>query len=252
MDLKKHLSKKDACDLLEIISGGLDCRSEDDFKDLVFELKNLMAFESVLCGYQNFTESILTGEISEPKMVSIGFPEEFLNWYYSGSHHVNDTVLIEFLRTFEFQNWSDVTKRCLAGKKDLVTIQVEAFGLMDGFAYGARDFDLTMVTCFMFAGKQVENNERTKTIIEYSVPHLSEVLKRLMREKTKIRYALTSRELEVLKWLKEGKSSWDISIILARSESVINFHVKNILRKLDAMNRTHAVAIAVENGLVGL
>ena len=132
-------------------------------------------------------------------MVRIDFPADFLDWYYSGSHHVNDTVLIEFLKTFEFQNWNDVTKRCLSGKKDLVTIQVEAFGLMDGFAYGVRDFNLTNATCFMFAGGQVENNERTRTILKYSVPHLSETLKRLLREKTKSRYALTLKELEVLK-----------------------------------------------------
>jgi len=160
--------------------------------------------------------------------------------------------LIEFLRSFEIQNWDEVTKRCLSGKKDMITLQAEAFGLQDGFAYGVRDFNFNGATCFFFAGKQVENNRRTRAIIKYAVPHLSEALKRLFKEKTRVKYALTSRETEVLRWLKEGKSSWDISRILGRSESAINFHVKNIVRKLDAMNRTHAVAIAIENGLIEL
>ena len=81
MDLMKYLSKRDACDLLEIVSRGLDCRSEDDFRDLVFELKNLILFESALCGYQQFTEVISGGEISEQKMVSIDFPQEFLEYH---------------------------------------------------------------------------------------------------------------------------------------------------------------------------
>ena len=159
-------------------------------------------------------------------------------------------MLIEFFKIFELQNWHDVTNRCLAGKKDIVTQQAEACGLKDGFTYGVRDFNLLNATCFFFAGRKVENNERTKAIIKYAVPHLSEVLKRLVGTKlARAQYPLTKRELEVLKWLKQGKSSWDISMILGRSERTVNFHVGNIVKKLDAMNRTHAVAIAVDNKL---
>jgi FixJ family two-component response regulator len=62
--------------------------------------------------------------------------------------------------------------------------------------------------------------------------------------------ALSMREKEVLHWLKMGKSSWDISIILAISERTVNFHVTNIMNKLDAMTRTQAVAISIEKGLI--
>jgi len=41
-------------------------------------------------------------------------------------------------------------------------------------------------------------------------------------------------------------------MILNRSERVINFHINNILKKLDAVNRTHAVAIALENNLLAI
>ena len=61
---------------------------------------------------------------------------------------------------------------------------------------------------------------------------------------------LSMREKEVLKWLKMGKSSWDISIILDISERTVNFHITNIMNKLDAMTRTQAVAISIEKGLI--
>lgn len=61
---------------------------------------------------------------------------------------------------------------------------------------------------------------------------------------------LSMREKEVLKWLKKGKSSWDISIILGISERTVNFHITNIMNKLDAMTRTQAVAISIEKGLI--
>ena len=62
---------------------------------------------------------------------------------------------------------------------------------------------------------------------------------------------LTIREVEVLKWLKEGKSSFEVSMILNISEKTVNFHCNNIMRKLDAVNRVQAVAIALEKRFIG-
>lgn len=61
---------------------------------------------------------------------------------------------------------------------------------------------------------------------------------------------LSLREKEVLNWLKKGKTSWDISVILGISERTVNFHINNIMQKLDAVSRTHAVAIAIEAELI--
>lgn len=65
-----------------------------------------------------------------------------------------------------------------------------------------------------------------------------------------LRCTLSMREKEVLKWLKIGKSSWDVSVILNIRERTVNFHVTNVMKKLDAMTRTQAVAISIENGLI--
>jgi DNA-binding CsgD family transcriptional regulator len=60
---------------------------------------------------------------------------------------------------------------------------------------------------------------------------------------------ISKREKEILKWLKKGKSSWEISVILNISERTVNFHVGNIMQKLNAVSRTHAVAIYIEKGI---
>ena len=62
---------------------------------------------------------------------------------------------------------------------------------------------------------------------------------------------LSNREMEVLLWLKRGKSSWEIAVILNITERTVNFHVKNIMTKLNAVSRTQAVALAIEKGLIG-
>jgi len=61
---------------------------------------------------------------------------------------------------------------------------------------------------------------------------------------------LSKREKEVLTWSKRGKSSWEISAILNISERTVNFHVNNIMQKLNAVSRIQAVAVAIERGLI--
>ena len=63
---------------------------------------------------------------------------------------------------------------------------------------------------------------------------------------------LTARELEVLNWIKQGKSNGEISEIMTLSVKTIEFHVGNILRKLGASNRTTAVVIAIKSRLLAL
>ena len=62
----------------------------------------------------------------------------------------------------------------------------------------------------------------------------------------------SKREAQVLKLLSSGKTNRDIGETLFISESTVKFHVHAILNKLDASNRTEAVSIAAQLGLVEL
>lgn len=62
----------------------------------------------------------------------------------------------------------------------------------------------------------------------------------------------SKRESQVLKLLASGKTNRDIGEALFISESTVKFHVHAILNKLDASNRTEAVSIAAQLGLVEL
>ncbi len=61
---------------------------------------------------------------------------------------------------------------------------------------------------------------------------------------------LSERETEVLAWIAEGKSDWEIANILVISRKTVNFHVENAKRKLAASTRLQAVIRAVRLGLV--
>ncbi|MDF0584973.1 helix-turn-helix domain-containing protein [Bradyrhizobium yuanmingense] len=57
--------------------------------------------------------------------------------------------------------------------------------------------------------------------------------------------ALSKREISCMRWVAEGKSSWEIGMILGIGENTVNFHVKDAMRKLDATSRIQAVAIDI-------
>lgn len=61
---------------------------------------------------------------------------------------------------------------------------------------------------------------------------------------------LTPRELEVLELIREGNKNKQIADQLSISETTVNFHIKNIVDKLQANDRTHAITIALRRGLL--
>jgi DNA-binding NarL/FixJ family response regulator len=62
--------------------------------------------------------------------------------------------------------------------------------------------------------------------------------------------SLTARELEVLRLIRDGHRNKQIAGELEISETTVNFHIKNIVGKLGANDRTHAVTIALRRGML--
>jgi DNA-binding NarL/FixJ family response regulator len=61
---------------------------------------------------------------------------------------------------------------------------------------------------------------------------------------------LTSRELDVLKYVADGYSNRIVADLLCISEETIKVHMKSILGKLGATSRTHAAKIAQKRGII--
>lgn len=57
---------------------------------------------------------------------------------------------------------------------------------------------------------------------------------------------LTPREAQVLFWISQGKSNYDIGVILGAKTGTVCKHVEHILAKLNVENRTTAAVIALE------
>jgi two-component system, NarL family, response regulator len=64
--------------------------------------------------------------------------------------------------------------------------------------------------------------------------------------------ALTPREVEVLGYVARGLANKEIADLLGTASGTIKMHIQNILEKLGASDRTHAVTIAIQRGILHL
>lgn len=100
--------------------------------------------------------------------------------------------------------------------------------------------DLRRMLLHVFAGQQVLSPEMT-----------GPVLRALSRVAVQGQAPLLSdRELEVLNCLSEGLTTGQISSQLFISENTVKTHIRHILEKLEASNRTEAVSKALQLGLI--
>ena len=108
------------------------------------------------------------------------------------------------------------------------------------------------------------SGEELNALLSTLFPYVCEAMERLDAERPKkcasasqaresdgeLPACLTNREQEVLQWTAKGKGCWEIGHIVGISERTVKFHLQNIYRKLNVVNRAQAVAIAAENKLL--
>ncbi len=80
----------------------------------------------------------------------------------------------------------------------------------------------------------------------------SKLLRQVSRDAQPEPDSLTDRELEVLRLMAQGQMNKEIAAALVISERTVKFHVSAILSKLGAGNRTEAVRLAAQQGLIEL
>jgi DNA-binding NarL/FixJ family response regulator len=90
------------------------------------------------------------------------------------------------------------------------------------------------------AGRGALSPEVTRTVMLQAAPV----------NKKKPPIILTERELEVLELVAQGETTAEIARDLSIASSTVKTHVQNFLRKLKAANRTEAVALALELGIL--
>jgi LuxR family quorum sensing-dependent transcriptional regulator len=110
-----------------------------------------------------------------------------------------------------------------------------------------RDYGPAVV-CFLGKRSKMSFNEAANLALVSQLVHHK--LRRVSAQPNKLDSPLTERERECLVWTSSGKTSVEIARILGLSEHTVNHYLNNAARKLDAVNRTQAVALAIRHGFI--
>lgn len=246
-DLFDRLSRNDLIKLLTLSHQSLACSTKEQLVQLVLDLKELFAFENAVCAHAKMPDAFIDPD-AEIDTVDISYPSEYMNMYFDNNLHITDAVLCEFLTNLTPVNWLKVDQR-LDYDYPAARLAMD-FNMKEGWSYGTLDSVTMTCTFFSMGGKWTENDIRTQKILEYIIPFYSEAYKQTLRYSNRPVPELTKKEVEVLHWVKEGKSTWEISVILQCSSRTVNFHVNNIKKKLNSISRAQAVAIGLHYGII--
>jgi LuxR family quorum sensing-dependent transcriptional regulator len=236
--------------LLEIIQGCVHCESEDGLRWVYSQLRGLLTFDlaCAVLGRRDERRGVMVEHI-----VNISCPDEFVQECRTGDYFQRSALCREHFRTYSLKFWSEA-RRKLGQPKDLVSLALD-FGMRDGFTVGSRPLAAAAHgSMFCLSVPSVRRDERTEMILQFVVPHLHLALCRLFdgQQRDAGSVALSTREKDILRLIMQGKSSWDMSVIMGISERTVNYHIYKVMERLDVINRPQAVAAAVRLGLIGL
>jgi LuxR family quorum sensing-dependent transcriptional regulator len=99
-------------------------------------------------------------------------------------------------------------------------------------------------------GPKLELNVRSKAVMHLTALYAFDRIRRLSGRSRRPKPSLTPREREVLCWVAQGNSAWEIGEILSIAKRTVDEHAQSAMRKLGAANRTQAVAIAIRDRLI--
>jgi DNA-binding CsgD family transcriptional regulator len=93
--------------------------------------------------------------------------------------------------------------------------------------------------------------------MDFMMPHIDHVLRKIQhlgQEKSVSKVSLpfnmgslTDRELEVIEWVKAGKTNQEIATILTITQNTVKSHLKRVYQKLNVSKRAQAVALLAKH-----
>ena len=148
---------------------------------------------------------------------------------------------------------SDITGKC---DPDWLA-RLQHHELRNAAAHGMRGPDGALKSFFCFSRVQEPFSPRLAYILHVLTPFLDATLSRVLaleerenRNSARTQVAITGREMQVLRWLKEGHTNYEIAAILQISPHTVKNHVRKILFKLGAQSRAQATVKAIQLGVL--
>ena len=241
---------KDSKILIQLLELAESClKAKSDSKDILTILNKvnvLLPFDSAVLAIDNRQSFSLT---CEQQVFTQHMNKDWPEIYQKNAFWHDDYVLAEISKNAEPVEWQSAAKQCKNINREFKGLYEEHVGKQ---GLSIQNTALDGITILSLVMPEDTISVEHHSILSYLTPHIHEVFNRTGENQRKNLHAphLSKREQEVMHWAKEGKSSWDISMILAISERTVKFHFSNVFKKLDVVNRPQAIAKAIFHGII--
>lgn len=233
-------------DLLSSIDAIEDCKSKSELLDTLSNYLSRFDVNHVTMGL------ILNPALVSHDVTKLGvsnFPGEFYKAWVDDDLIFHDPILTYALRSKSAFGWREAYNHADRYGRRTMDRAAET-GLQNGYVvpiFGPKQ-PIGMVS---LALEHSISDPNIRATIEIPIIHAyGKLLTFLDPVKLPQTAMLTSREVDVLHYVAAGKTNWEIGVILNISENTVKKIIKHILRKYGTSSRTHAVALAIRQGLL--
>jgi len=222
-----------------------DIQSEQQLFQAILVLSQELGFEHCAYGVR------MPLPLTNPKTLMFNnYPVNWQEKYQANNYLALDPTVHHAMRSLEPILWTDELFRPAIELWE----EAQAFGLRYGWAKSIRDFNGTVGMLTLARSNEPITEKELDTIL-FKMSWLTQIthlgMSRCLADKLmpEVKVTLSNREITVLRWTADGKTAHEISCILKITERTVNFHISNVMSKLNANNKT---AAAIKAAMLGL
>jgi LuxR family quorum sensing-dependent transcriptional regulator len=185
----------------------------------------------------------------EQMVMAKRWPVEWFKIYTANQYDKVDPVVRLCRRSLSPFEWSEAP---YSPEKEPAAAEVMRratdFRMSRGFIvpiHGLTGFE----ACISLGGECLDLNPRSKPAVHLMAMYGFDRIRRLISPAVQAS-PLTPREREVIAWASQGKTAWETGEILHITQRTVEEHATRACQKLGAMNRVHAVAIAIRERFI--
>ncbi|MCI0426798.1 MAG: LuxR C-terminal-related transcriptional regulator [Nitrospiraceae bacterium] len=172
------------------------------------------------------------------------YGQEFAHLYVTQGFVVDPSI--QLLQTTRFSITSSQDRLDFEEPRQVTNLKLD-FGIKTCLSVSVRGV-IGVCTYFAFSNFDKRQQSKLRMLMQIMAPHYHLAYLRgtsqIGDSESQIQsFSLTPKEEEIMRWVAEGKTNWEISIILHMSLNTVKTHLKNIYQKLGGVeNRWSAVA----------
>jgi len=253
--LSKHFATKRIMDVFwstwEILS--MIERSTDRvaMEQCLIHIAKAFGFMSVFGGIVPPSEIRSSRVEIESRAVVQHFPDGWTRRYIEQNYLARDPIVHRLQHDRSPFSWSESYASCSEpANARVVGGEAADFGLVDGFVIPIQTLDHPLAAV-SFGGMRDDLSDNDQSALAFVSNFAVGHWLALRRPKSISNTPVTPREFDCLLWAGEGKTDWEISVILGISRATVRKHILSAREKLGASNKTHAIAIAIRMKILG-